>query len=160
MLGMMDSRPPRTVFAPHGTLRTPERMRAGAEFRAAYDRGRALHGRSVVMFCLRRDDGGRHVGFVTGRKVGGAVLRNRVRRCLREAYRAIRDDLPADLWLVCVARKGAHARGAVELADEMRALLARLDQPDTPRPERREGGGSRGRRSTPRSAPAAGEARA
>lgn len=124
-------------FAPRGTLRVPERMRAGADFRLAYDTGRSLHGRSLVMFCLRREDGGRRVGFVTGKKVGDAVRRNRVRRCLREAYRAVRDEMPEHVLLVCVARKGAHERGAAELASEMRALLKRIDTPEPPREERR-----------------------
>lgn len=126
----------RLAFAPRGTLRDAERVRAGAEFRLAYDTGRSLHGRSIVLFCVRRDTGGRRVGFVTGRKVGGAVVRNRVRRCLREAYRAVRDEMPVDLLLVCVARKGADIRGAAALAQEMRLLLTRLDSPELPRPPR------------------------
>ena len=126
----------RLAFVPRGTLRDAERVRAGAEFRLAYDTGRSLHGRSIVLFCVRRAEGGRRVGFVTGRKVGGAVVRNRARRCLREAYRAVRDEMPANLLLVCVARKGADARGAAALAQEMRLLLTRLDTPEEPRSPR------------------------
>ena len=136
----------RDAFAPRGTLRATERMRAGAEFRETYDTGRALHGRSLVMFCLRRDDGGRHVGFVTSRKVGEAVVRNRVRRRLREAYRAVREGMPPHLLLVCVARKGAHLRDAADLADEMRGLLSRLDSPEPPRVESRSARPARGKR--------------
>jgi ribonuclease P protein component len=44
------------------------------------------------------------LGLSVSRKVGGAVQRNRVKRLLREAFRAVQHDLPAGLDLVVVAR--------------------------------------------------------
>lgn len=46
-----------------------------------------------------------HVGYAIGRNVGGAVLRNRIRRQLRSLLEAKADQLPAGWYLV-----GAHPR--------------------------------------------------
>lgn len=104
-------------------------MRKGEEFRDAYSHGRSIHGNSVVLFAVARPGCGRRVGFVTGKKIGGAVERNRARRCMREAYRSLRSGHPADIWLVWVARKGADMKGTRALAEEMGGLLERSLSP-------------------------------
>src|SRR6266550_5442199 len=47
------------------------------------------------------------VGFITSRRVGSAVARNRVRRRLREIVRRHQHDLRQDLWIVLVAKRDA-----------------------------------------------------
>jgi ribonuclease P protein component len=47
------------------------------------------------------------IGFVTSKKVGGAVTRNRVRRRLRELVRHVRASFPVGTWIVIVAKPRA-----------------------------------------------------
>ncbi len=47
------------------------------------------------------------VGFVTSRRIGGAVIRNRVRRRLREIVRQHQHELREGFWIVLVARRDA-----------------------------------------------------
>lgn len=64
------------------------RLRKRAEFRRAYDNGRQTRGRWFSLFVLRRDDDGpARFGFTVTRRVGKAVVRNRLRRQLRECAR-------------------------------------------------------------------------
>ena len=65
------------------------------------------------------------VGFVTSKKVGGAVVRNTVRRRLREAVRASRPQLRIGLWLVLVARYTAGRASGDELSAEWLRLARR-----------------------------------
>ena len=58
------------------------------------------------------------IGFITSKQVGGAVVRNAVRRRLREAVRVTRPRLRAGCWLVLVARHTAARASAAELAQE------------------------------------------
>lgn len=69
--------------------------------------------------------GSARIGFVTSKRVGGAVVRNTVRRRLREAVRGVRPQLRAGCWLVLVARHTAARASAAELAQEWLRLARR-----------------------------------
>lgn len=63
--------------------------------------GRARRGPVSVDFCQARETGGRPVvGYAIGRRHGGAVARNRLRRRLREAVRAAAPALVPGAYLV------------------------------------------------------------
>jgi len=52
--------------------------------------------------------GSGRIGITVSRKVGGAVVRNRIRRLFREAYRLTRDGLPTGLDLILIPRMAAQ----------------------------------------------------
>jgi ribonuclease P protein component len=68
-----------------------DRLRRRADFRAASSGSRTSAGGFVLQARLRGDDGGVRVGFTVSRKVGNAVVRNRVRRRLREIVKLAGD---------------------------------------------------------------------
>ncbi len=72
-------------------------MRSSRDYRRAYRRGRRLHGEVAVLHVRRNGLDGPRLGLTAGRRVGGAVERNRLRRRVREHYRqaVARDGLPA-----------------------------------------------------------------
>jgi ribonuclease P protein component len=68
------------------------------------------------------------IGFVVSTKVGGAVIRNAVKRRLREASRPLLEALPDDgVDLVVVARPGAAAAEFGALAADLAKLLAAVN---------------------------------
>jgi ribonuclease P protein component len=80
------------------------RLKSPADFRRVFDRRRsATNGRITVCGC-ENDLGITRLGVSVSRKVGGAVVRNRWKRMLREAFRLSFEKLPTGVDLVIVAK--------------------------------------------------------
>jgi ribonuclease P protein component len=65
-------------------------------------------------------------GATVSRKVGGAVLRNRVKRWIRESCRRMQDQFPPGVDVVVVARPSAASAGYEPTARELATLARRL----------------------------------
>lgn len=103
------------------------RVRRRGEFRETYDGGRRSHGRLAVVFASPGEGGGPRLGVTVTKKVGGAVVRNRLRRRVREIFRrfpATRSGPPARL-VVNVSPRAATASFA-ELREELERLFSRV----------------------------------
>ena len=104
-----------------------ERLQRGHQFRHVYEQGRKVHGKLVVLHWLDTAEGERagrcQVGVVTSRRVGGAVIRNRARRLLREAYRLNKEKLKPNLQLVLVARTAIQEKKLREVEVELLGLF-------------------------------------
>ena len=103
-----------------------DRLLRGSEYQAAARQGRRAVGPCFVVVVApgTRNDGqsGPRVGLTVSRRVGGAVLRNRVKRRIREWFRSSRGELPEGTDLVVIARKGAGELSGAEVARHLTGL--------------------------------------
>lgn len=99
------------------------RLRRRKDFDRVFRGGRAWSNNLLVLRSLASDLPHNRIGFITSKRVGGAVVRNRVRRRLREALRL----LPLGTsWDVVVSAKTAAAKADYhELKRAVIDLLAR-----------------------------------
>ncbi|HEX4353437.1 MAG TPA: ribonuclease P protein component, partial [Polyangiales bacterium] len=91
--------PPRELF-PRGV-----RLLRRGEYLRVQQGGKRVHTAHFIL--LMTQSVGQRLGVTVGKKVGGAVQRNRVKRLVREVFRRNRELFPADCALVLVARTGA-----------------------------------------------------
>jgi len=80
------------------------------------------------VFLLRRASVGerRRLGITASRRVGNAVERNRAKRVVREAFRRLRQELPAGLELVVIVRQALGSRGLADVMAEWQASRHRI----------------------------------
>lgn len=79
-------------------------LKKNSDFRRLYSKGKSVVNPYIVVYCRRNGQGINRVGYTVSTKLGHAVVRNRVRRRLREIYRLNSTKLKCGWDIVIVAR--------------------------------------------------------
>jgi len=102
-----------------------ERLTRRAEIQALFQQGKRIDRPSLVVLW-GGDAGPLRVAFAVTRQIRGAVRRNRARRRLREAFRAVRGEAPPRVALIVIAKRGALDAPFPALRAELRDALAAI----------------------------------
>jgi len=101
-------------------------MRRRRDFARTLREGRAAAREAFVIHCLAVPREERLLGVVCGRRVGGAVTRNRVKRRFREIFRTHPEYFRNGFWFVAVAKPAIVDNDFRTLEEEVTAALAAL----------------------------------
>lgn len=107
-----------------GSQRFARKYRLGSNknYRYVYRRGKSYPSRNLVLIHLKGRD--LKIGFSVSGKVGNAVTRNRIRRCLREDLRKMRTELKCGKYIF-IARPSVKEIAHAAMTREIRNLLSR-----------------------------------
>lgn len=81
------------------------RLRNNKKFQFVYTTGKSYANKYAVLYVVPNPENLRQIGFAAGKRLGCAVVRNRVKRLLREAYRLNQNRLLAGFDLILVGRQ-------------------------------------------------------
>jgi ribonuclease P protein component len=107
------------------TLPRAARLLRRREYLTVQQRGRKLYAGDVLVLALDAGRARPRIGITVSSKIANAVGRNRVKRWVREAFRAAQGDLPP-VDLVVIARRGAPEMGLSGARRAMEAARAAL----------------------------------
>ena len=110
------------------------RLSRSRDFDAVYRHGRSVSTRYLTLYWFARDDGAEaegaaRLGLAVPKSVGSAVVRNKMKRRLRELFSTRAETLPQDQDYVLVVRPGlaeaADARGFEWLGERVDEILGK-----------------------------------
>jgi ribonuclease P protein component len=101
-----------------------ERLRKRREFLGVYERGDKIQSTYFVLYMLENGRPHHRLGITASRKIGRAVVRNRIKRSLREVFRANKQAIFPHCDLVVNAkRSAARARNQQLQEDVLKGIL-------------------------------------
>lgn len=101
-------------------------IKENRDFRRLYHRGKSAANSYLVLYASKNRLGYSRLGITVSVKLGGAVVRNRMKRLLREAYRLHERELPAGWDFVLVARSRARQAKCGDIEQALLEAAAKL----------------------------------
>ncbi len=101
------------------------KLRKNSNFQTVYKTGKSFANKWMVLHVAPNQTADRRVGFAAGKKLGNAVVRNRVKRLLREVYRLNQHELINGLDMILVGR---HSMAKANYGQVEKALLELCDR--------------------------------
>jgi len=98
-------------------------LKKNKEFAFVYNRGKSLSSKLIVLVYFKNKYGGVKSGFSVSKKVGGAVLRNKIRRRLKESLRELIFDMDGNASIIFIARPVIAQAPYAEIKAQMEYLL-------------------------------------
>uniref|UniRef100_A0A7C4MTX9 Ribonuclease P protein component n=1 Tax=Desulfatirhabdium butyrativorans TaxID=340467 RepID=A0A7C4MTX9_9BACT len=106
-----------------------DRLRKKSEYQLVYERGKRVHNEVFTVHYMSNTCTRSRLGMSVSRKVGGAVVRNRIKRIAREVFRLHRERLfPNGHWDIhLIARKPAGKLDSRELVHAMLDIFGKIE---------------------------------
>jgi ribonuclease P protein component len=115
-------------MAPSASFSFPKarRLTHRSEYERVKQNGITQRGKHLMLNAMPVENSPSwRAGFITSGRLGGAVVRNRVRRRLREIVRRHQQELREGVWFVIIARHEASTASYDALEDEWLRLARR-----------------------------------
>lgn len=102
-------------------------LKKNHDYRKVYSQGKSVADRNMVIYYLKSDLEKSRIGFTVSKKVGKAVVRNRVRRLFREACRLNLEKISDGFDYVLLARRSAADLNYRQVEDSLLKLLKKIN---------------------------------
>ena len=104
------------------------RVKKNEEFQKIMREGQSFANRQLVIYYLKRDSSFHfRVGLSIGKKIGNAVKRNYIKRCLRESLNEVGSNIKPNVDFIIIARQPTRSMSYFEIKKSLNHLLYKTD---------------------------------
>lgn len=104
-------------------IKKDERLKNNRDFRKVYNLGKSYGNKFLVLFLIKNNLSYNRVGFSISKKLGNSVVRNKVKRRIKEAYRLNKNDIKTGYDIILLARVNAKNVGYKEIESALLHLI-------------------------------------
>ncbi len=101
-------------------------LKLNKDFKRLYYRGKCIPCHNVVVYAQKNRLGKTRVGLTCGKSVGGAVLRNRAKRLMRESFRVLSPRIKDSFDVVIVARSRISGKKCDEVLRDIKYAFKKM----------------------------------
>jgi len=94
-----------------------------SEFKKVFSEGRRIEDKNLIIFILKNNYGINRLGIIVKKETGKAVVRNKIKRRLREAFRLINKKLSPGYDIIMLAKINIRESGYFEICHDLESLF-------------------------------------
>lgn len=102
------------------------RVKDNKEFQEIFRNGKSFANRQLVIYYRKKENQTHfRIGLSVGKKIGNAVVRNRIKRYLRQAFHELEDEIYPMYDIIIIARQPTKEMGFFEIKKSLTHLLSK-----------------------------------
>lgn len=102
------------------------RVKDNKEFQVIFKKGKSFANRQLVIYYMEKENQEHfRIGLSVGKKIGNAVVRNRIKRYLRQAFHELEKDILPTYDMIIIARQPTKDLSFYEMKKSLTHLLSK-----------------------------------
>ncbi len=101
-------------------------LKLNKDFKRLYLRGESFASGYTVLYALKNRAGNSRLGLTVSKSAGKAVVRNRLKRLMRESYRLLEDKVQPGFDIIIVARNRAVGKTQAQMQKDIEYAMRKL----------------------------------
>ena len=98
-------------------------LKKNYEFKMVFSKGKWIRGKYIIIYFLHNNSAPNRIGIAVSRKVGNSVIRNRLKRVIRECYRNYEKIIPFGYDLVILWKNSDNKITYNQLNEDMKKIF-------------------------------------
>ena len=104
-------------------LKFTQSLKKNYQFRYVYNRGKSIANKYLIMYVIKNNTDENRLGISVSKKIGNSVVRSRVTRLIREAYRLSENNIKRGYDIAIIARSAMNGTTYRETHRSLNHLL-------------------------------------